>query len=74
MTLKRQKHETFPAVEEELQNLDQQKEPVFVWDATRAPNASDKSARVWFFKNGSTMSMYVYDKTAGAWRGPLNLT
>lgn len=74
MALKRQKHETIDAVEEEFKNLDGTKEGSFVWNATRAPNASDKTARVWVYKNGATLSLYLYDSIAGAWRGPTNFT
>lgn len=74
MALKRAAHKDFQAVDEEFQNIDTDKEGAFVWNATRAPNSSDKNARVWFFRNGATMAMYVYDSVAGAWRGPTNFT
>lgn len=70
MALSRQRHDESNALEEEFKNLDKNKEPAFVWNATRAPNTGDKNSRVWFFRDGATMKMYVYDSLAGAWRGP----
>lgn len=70
MTLKRSKHDTPAAVEDEFKNLDETKEEAFVWMATRAPTTSDKNHRVWVFKDGSALKLYLYDRTSGVWRGP----
>ena len=70
MALARSKHDTLDAVEQEFRSLDEHKEEAWVWMATRAPNSSDKNRRVWIFKDGATLKMYLYDSTAGAWRGP----
>lgn len=74
MALERQKHDTPDALEAEFKNLDKSKENAFVWNATRAPNSSDKTARVWVFRDGTTLKLYLFDSTAGAWRGPTSFT
>lgn len=74
MSLKQEIHKNEDSVDAEFRNIDQNKEGAFVWNATRAPNSSDKNARVWIFKNGATLSLYLYDSVTGAWRGPSNFT
>lgn len=72
MSLARGSHKKLEDVEAEFKNLDSGKENSFVYMATRAPNASDKgqSARVWIFKDGATLKMYLLDTESGVWRGP----
>jgi len=70
MALKRERHDTNEALEDELKAIDENKEPAFTWNASRAPNASDKNHRVWFHLNGSNLDMYVFNSQSGTWKGP----
>jgi len=74
MALRTSQHSNFSQVDDELRNIDREKEDGFVWNATRAPNSGDKNKRVWVYKNGATLSLYLFDSVAGAWRGPVNFT
>ena len=74
MALARNRHDTPDAVEQEFQNLDKIKEGAWVWNANRAPTTSDKTARVWVWRDGTTLKMYLYDSVAGVWKGPTSFT
>ena len=74
MTLRTNAHANPGQVDDEFRNLDREKEESFIWNATRAPNASDKGKKVWVYRNGTTLALYLFDSVAGAWRGPANFT
>ena len=71
MALKSRRHKTQASIDLEFENLESSKEPVFVWNADRAPNDGDRTKRFWVHKNGAQLDVFLYDSIAKTWRGPV---